>query len=314
MRARPAAHGRAIRRPAARVPAEKSPAQAKADFDKGKEVEAYKVPPGGFSVGEWLISTVATYYNQPCLVAGVVVREQIESSERELIMEAHGTQNEEVLKYCTSQDQPALLRWHLCSEECQGLRCNPNLIHVKRIKKFVAGKGTGWETNLEEDEETKAIRADEERWKEKEKERKEKEKKDKEKEKKKEKKEKESSSSTPKGKKKKKKKSKKEKKKKKEEEDGGEEESPVSEVKKVGGRTRAKKSPEAVYQGTGMDPDASQRRRLNKKWREHWRRGRRWARVEAKEAAQTPRAPRACKVSWTIATSWGGFMPLDPAF
>ena len=267
---RPAAKHAARRgraRPAAAAHVVETPEQVKDKYLKGKEVLAERVPPGAFQGGDWIKATSATYFQQPADAAGRVVREHLESGERELLIELSGTQNEEVLKQATAQDpRPAVFRWHLCGSTCTGLRSNPDLLHVQKLKKVDEKVGTTWETNLEDSQETGLLRAEHEQWKTEKKADKDKKKKKKdgsssEKEKDKEK-----------GKKKSKEKEKKKKKKDKKEETSSSgkttsESSKKKKKKRIGGKAIARKGQKACYAGTGMDPDYAVRRKLTKKVR-----------------------------------------------
>ena len=265
MRRRPAAAGGRIRRPAARV-AVLTPEQYAKNYEKGTPVEAHQVPAGTFQSGDWIQVLEGTYYQKATEVVGKVVREQIESQERESLVEATGTQSEELLKHCSSlAPGVAHLRLHLCQVGCNALRANPDLLHITRLKKIKEPAKGGWETNLEQEKEMEALAADHERWKE-EQETKEKE----EKEKKEKKAKKDSSTSEEKKKKKKKKEKKKAKKKEKKEEKEKEkkeksEDSPEERETRLGGKAVARKPLEDCYTGTGMDPSYRRRRRLARK-------------------------------------------------
>ena len=266
MRRRPAAAGNlpVRRRPAAQVAKEVSPEKALENFKKGKEVRGSDISPGQYPVGEWVKTLKAQYFQQPAQIAGRVVREHLEGQDRELLIEASGTQTEELLKFCTAQEpRPGVVRFHLCPKDCPGLRSNPDLVHVETLCK-VSEPAVTWETNLEVEAETALLRKDEERWRKEEEDRKAKEAKEKEKEK-------ASSSSSTKEKKEKAKKKKKKKKEKKEgkekKEKKGESSSPDRKKKKATGKKAARKTQKACYGGTGMDPDYDMRRRLAKRVR-----------------------------------------------
>ena len=246
--------GAVRRRPAARVRAAKGPEDHQKDYEAGRSVEGHLVPPGCFESGDWIVSEDAQYYQVEAPISARVVKEEIENKEREVLAELVGTKNEELLKHATNQ-KPCYIRLHLCPPSCTGLRHNPNLVHMGRLKKVPEEKVEAWGKCLIEEGETDLLRADAAKW--------EAEKKKKEEE------DKEDSSSTSGKKKSKKKKKKKEKKRKKEEEAKrkreGEEGSPEKKKLKLGGRTSAQKTKKALFEATGMDPSPKRRRKLAKK-------------------------------------------------
>ena len=82
-------------------------------------------------------------------------KEEIEAGERELVLSLTGTTSEELLRFATAQ-RPCRLRVHLCSSECNQLRENPDLAHVKVLKKIPTeaakpprlGKSTWWKKEI----------------------------------------------------------------------------------------------------------------------------------------------------------------------
>ena len=181
MRRRPAASVGALRRPAAAGAAEpprvrRRPAGAEAEaaeegeqppvageeeilqqYQRGEQVVAFKVKPGGFSKGDWVVSSAATYFHQGISLAAKVGREEIDGGERELLCELTGTKSEELLKYATSQ-RPCQIRLHLCRPECTKLREGPDLVHIHSLKKVRSEDPKTWETNLMEVHETDNLR------------------------------------------------------------------------------------------------------------------------------------------------------------
>lgn len=272
MRRRPAASVGALRRPAAAGAAEpprvrRRPAGAEAEaaeegeqppvageeeilqqYQRGEQVVAFKVKPGGFSKGDWVVSSAATYFHQGISLAAKVGREEIDGGERELLCELTGTKSEELLKYATSQ-RPCQIRLHLCRPECTKLREGPDLVHIHSLKKVRSEDPKTWETNLMEVHETDNLRREEAEWRRRQEEKKEARQ--------------EKSSSSSRAKKKKKKKQKK--KKKTEKEKGEDQETP--EVRMTERKGAAKKPLASLYKGTGLDPDLKARRRLFRKVR-----------------------------------------------
>lgn len=241
-----------LHRPAAAAPrrrgAEAPERSIEEKYAAGEEIKASDLPAGGFARGDWLLVVAGTYYQQEVQAAGKVLKEEIDSGERELKVELTGTTSEELLRFATSS-RPSLVRWHLCGPGCHRQRENPDLLHAKKVRKLPMDFVATWEVNLIEEAETQALRQEQEQWR-----------KEKEAEKNKEA---ESSSSTgkkKKGKKKKKKKDKKEKRKKE-----GEESAPAAKKQKIGGKTRAKKPLEDIFGGTGLDPSSRIRKKLAKR-------------------------------------------------
>lgn len=273
MRRRPAAAPVVLRRPAGRGrPAaevgagEGAPVRAAGEieelavvdqFRRGLQVEAREVPPGSFRKGDWLVVSEGTYYRQPAALAVKVEKEELEEGEREIIGELTGTKNEDLLKFGTSH-KPCRVRLHLCLPDCPQLRENPDLIHVRKVKKIKPEDPKAWEVNLVEDKEMNLLRADEAEWRRR--------------EEAKEKKEAKERSSSSRSQKRKKKKKKKKRSKKKEREERGDEGSPAK--LRLGGKTVAKKTLKALYEGTGMDPNVSHRKKLTKRVRKALKRNR----------------------------------------
>lgn len=250
--ARPAAAGGILRRPAAQPDAKRRARRGGAEaegpqerYQRGDSVVGVEVAPGGFSRGDWLVAEEGIYFQKKVQAAGKVEREEIEGGEREVVVSLTGTSSEELLRFATAH-RPCLVRWHLCTTECDQLRENPNLLHIRKLKKVAATSPKTWENNLIEEGDTPALREEEEQWR-----------REKEAEEKKRKKRSTSSSRSRSRRKKKKKK-------KKEVRVGqGEGTAPVR--MKLGGKTTAKKSLEALFLGTGLDPDPKNRKRLLRK-------------------------------------------------
>eukprot|EP00438_Fugacium_kawagutii_P014362 Skav231768 [mRNA] locus=scaffold739:112499:113923:- [translate_table: standard] len=259
-RARPAAAKAAakgaprLRRPAAAVPRRAvppAPGPVGVDlvekYQKGEEVVPVDLQPGTFSRGDWLEVTDGTYYQKAARAAGKVQKEEIAGGEREVVIELTGTDNEDLLKFGTSL-KPACLRLHLCGAHCNQRRENPDLLHVKKVRKLAEGGARTWEINLLEEVETQGLRDEQEELRRLEALQKKKDKAS-------------SSSSGRKGKKSKKKK----KRKKSKDKDKGEEASPAKKKQRMGGKKIARKSLDSLYLGTGMDPSPTNRKRLIKK-------------------------------------------------
>eukprot|EP00438_Fugacium_kawagutii_P025094 Skav213443 [mRNA] locus=scaffold837:212799:217106:- [translate_table: standard] len=263
---RPAARARLrLRRPAAAIEQEpeEDPHQWLRKFEAGEEVKGKDLSPGVFKKGLKIIAEKGVYYGQEAAVAVVIDHEEVDGADRELVCTLSGTKNEELLKIATAS-QPFTVRMHLCGDDCMQNRVNPNLVHVSKVKKLLVGIPT-WEENLVVNEEMEALRRDQEQWQGREKE--------------KDKKKKSSSSSSSSGRKKKKKKKKKKSKKEEDKKKGGVEgdkQSPAAskdKPKKLGSRSYAKKDLEAIYGGTGMDPDQKKRKRIARRVKRALRKG-----------------------------------------
>eukprot|EP00438_Fugacium_kawagutii_P032848 Skav216107 [mRNA] locus=scaffold1946:40388:59628:+ [translate_table: standard] len=254
-----------MRIPAAAVErVEEEPQEWLRRFEAGEEVKGVDLSPGAFKKGLKILAEKGVYYGQEAAVAVVVDHEEVDGADRELVGTLSGTKNEELLKVATAS-QPFTLRIHLCGDDCMQNRVNPNLVHVAKVKKMMGGIPT-WEENLVANEEMEAPRRDQEDWQGREKEKSKKKKST-------------SSSSSSKGKKKKKKKKKKKSKKEDENKAGGAEGDKVSpaaakeKTKKLGSRSHAKKDLEAIYGGTGMDPDQKKRKRIARRVKKALRKG-----------------------------------------
>lgn len=236
------------RRPAAADAQVDAPAvgaeAVKEKYQRGEEVRAIEVPLGTYQSGDWLVITSGIYYQKATEAAGKVIKEEIESGERELRLELTGTQSEELLRFGTSL-RPPHLRLHLCGDQCGQLRENPDLLHALKVRKISPEGVKTWETNLIAEVETQGLQEEQAAWKKREEE--------------KAKKRKKSSSSSGSKKRKKKKKSKKKEKKEEAEPEGG------RQRQKIGGKGVAKKELKALYAGTGLDPSPKVRRRLVRK-------------------------------------------------
>ena len=266
--ARPAAAPRGLRRPAAAVGAAAPPVErrvrrrpargeeAEAEeareggdpsgeeavrkYQAGDKVEAVKVPPGRFGKGDWVVAKEGCYNQHKAAFAFRIEKEEIEGADRELI------------GFLTGTEDPCRVRVHLCPTGCAQLRENPNLLHTTHLVKLGDAAPRTWEENLKEESETALLRAEAADWSKREEAEKQKEG------------VRSPSSSASRRKKKKKKKKKEEKERR---------ASRPPEKIKVGGKTVAKKSLEALFQGTGLDPNKKNRKRLAKKVKKALKKG-----------------------------------------
>eukprot|EP00435_Cladocopium_sp_Y103_P033556 s3214_g8.t1 len=216
-------------------------------FSKGEEVEGVRLAPGVFSRGDILVGVEGRYFGEKASFALQFEKEELESGERELCGVLLGTTSEPLLRFATTH-KPCRLQVHLCPRDCSQLRENPNLVHVRRIRKLLPDQPRTWETNLVEDVETGRLQKEAEDLRI-----------QKEEEKKARKRRSSSTSPSVKAKKKKKKKKRRE-----ERREEGEASAPEKKVK-LGGKTTARKPLEALYQGTGLDPSLKNRRKILKK-------------------------------------------------
>eukprot|EP00438_Fugacium_kawagutii_P022658 Skav224882 [mRNA] locus=scaffold1112:251630:257035:+ [translate_table: standard] len=217
-------------------------------YSKGEAIRASDLPLASFLPGQWIATVQASYFGEECLVAGRIRRVQLEGDSAELIITPSGTQSEALLRYATGIGNPEV-RLHLCPRDCPGLRTSPDLVHVQVLKKLEEGKDYSWEINLAEGDHNSRLREEQEQWRANQ---------DKGPGRKEDAEVKSSSSSRRKKKKKKKKK----------------EKDSRKEKVKVGGKTIGQKPLASLYQGTGLDPDMANRKRLLRKVRKQLRRNR----------------------------------------
>jgi hypothetical protein len=247
---RPAAAGAALRRPAAAVEAPPERGRRRLDFgaayNRGEVVKASELAPALLDKGHWLVSEESKYFEEDCKWAGKVVRVTLEAGEAEVQVEVTGTQSEALLKFASSKSPP-IIRAHLCKEDCDQKRSNPDLVHLKSFKKVAEGVEKTWETNLVLADENAPLRRAQEAWSRRERGEGE----DQE----------GSSISGSSGKKKRRKKKDKKKKSSRKE----------KKAKKIGGKTAAKKPLSVIFENTGLDPDPGARKKLLKKVRRRLR-------------------------------------------
>ena len=104
-------------------------------YKRGELIEARQIAPGGFSKGDWLLVPEGVCYQQKIALAVKVEKEELEAGERELKGILTGTKSEELLRFGTAQ-RPCQVRLHLCQAACPQVRENPDLIHVRKVKKL----------------------------------------------------------------------------------------------------------------------------------------------------------------------------------
>ena len=162
---RPAAAGAALRRPAAAVEAPPERGRRRLDFgaayNRGEVVKASELAPALLDKGHWLVSEESKYFEEDCKWAGKVVRVTLEAGEAEVQVEVTGTQSEALLKFASSKSPP-IIRAHLCKEDCDQKRSNPDLVHLKSFRKVAEEKT--WETNLVLADENAPLRRAQEAW------------------------------------------------------------------------------------------------------------------------------------------------------
>lgn len=232
-----------VRRPAARgvdrapargveVAKEGSPEEVRESFERGDLVAAADFPVGAFTANVWIESSTANYCGEVCEVAGRVEKVTLEGGVAEAVLAATGTKSENLLKFLTGHSS-GRLRAHLCSRECDQLRTNPDLVHIKSFKKVNPEGEKGWRENLVAVDEAGNLRRE---MREVERDREEKSPAEVSSDRKEKKRGKTKKKAKESGKKKKK--------------------------KKIGGKSIAKKDLKVVYEGTGLDPEMKRRRKL----------------------------------------------------
>ena len=252
MRRRPAAAGVGLHRPAAAVPRRRrveggdlGPAEVEQRYQAGEKVRGVKLSPGVLQRGHWVVLDDATYFKDVIQLAGKVIKEELEGGEREVHLSLTGTKNEQLLQFASGQ-RAAVVRVHLCRDDCPRTRENPDLVHGTSLQKIAEGGEKTWETNLLTEGDVGLLQADHDRWLKEEAEKK--------------KRRRSTSSSKEKRKKKKKKKDKKV-------VSAGERpaQSPERKRARIGSKAHAKKTLEACFSNTGLDPNPKVRRRIARK-------------------------------------------------
>lgn len=109
------------------------------------------------------------YNGEIVSVAGHVVKVEVEGRNTEIILRPTGTLSENLLKHITGAPGEHL-RLHLCLDECDQLRSNPNLLHCRLLRKSIAGQENDWEDNVIVADELPRLREAKDRWEEPEKE------------------------------------------------------------------------------------------------------------------------------------------------
>lgn len=179
-------------------------------------------------------------------LAGKITKVELEGNSADLVLRLTGTTGEALLRYATSV-AGAVVRGHLCPADCNFLRTNPDLVHLESLLKVDPRGEKTWEENLLVPDELGRLRQAEAEWRargeapE----------------------DKREISSDEKDKQETKKKKKKTKKKEAKEKQ-----------KKLGGLANAKKDLSLLFSGTGLDPDAKQRKLTMAKVRKKMKRSR----------------------------------------
>ena len=106
-------------------------------------MDVQKIAPGTFAKGDWLLIPEGSYYQQKIALAVKVEKEEIEAGEREVKGLLTGTRSEELLKFGTAQGA-CQVRLHLCQASCTQVRENPDLVHVRKVKKIRAEDPKSW--------------------------------------------------------------------------------------------------------------------------------------------------------------------------
>lgn len=134
-------------------------------FERGDVVKSHQVPLALFDRGVWLVSEESSYFEVQCKWAGKVAGVTLEAGEAEAQVELTGTQSEALLKYAWGQSPP-LVRAHLCKEQCDQKRTRPDLVHLRSFKQLAEEAAKTWETNLVGADGSEAFRHAEAQWRE----------------------------------------------------------------------------------------------------------------------------------------------------
>lgn len=230
-------------------------------FEAGEAVDLVKLPLSSFKVGALLVIEEGIYFGGRCQIAGRFRGFKADNGDPHITIQVTGTTNEEALKFVTGSSSRQV-DLHLCGEGCRGEPSNQGLVHARqgRVVKMEREAECTWEKNIMEEpvDELAGLRTTQKEMEElRAKEAKEKE----------EAARKKTKSSSSEGSKKKRKKTKKrikvkDKEKKKKDAGGVTQVDDEDPRRSYGGRSVAKKSLEAVFGGTGMDPRSRIRRKV----------------------------------------------------
>eukprot|EP00438_Fugacium_kawagutii_P021648 Skav231607 [mRNA] locus=scaffold1636:8556:16397:- [translate_table: standard] len=146
-----------IRRPALRRPAHRGEESGEEDpprgeerrgeFEDGSWVEANSLALGHLSEGAEVVAE-GSYWSASCKVCGKIRGLHILGDKStEVVLEASGTDHEELLKWVSGQTGKKL-RLHLCGTACANKVDANGLVHVVRIRKKTPEDRGGWAENL----------------------------------------------------------------------------------------------------------------------------------------------------------------------
>lgn len=131
------------RRPAARVE-ERTP---EFRFNAGEEVICEEVGPFAWTPDLW-VTFVGQYWGGDCRVAGHVKSYRREGEVQELSLRPSGTNSERLQKWGVA-NRGAALRIHLCSQLCGGEKVEDDYFHAHRAMKVAPGQEEPWMRSLE---------------------------------------------------------------------------------------------------------------------------------------------------------------------
>lgn len=118
-------------------------------WEQGQEVEASKLSPWCLSEGTKLVMDAAMYYHQECKVSAEIKGIEVKGGEVTLKVQLRGTTHEGLLKQHSGQPD-LLFRLHLCPTDCNQEDVADTLLHTRKLRKMGdPDKEDGWVHNLQ---------------------------------------------------------------------------------------------------------------------------------------------------------------------
>ena len=141
-------------RPAADLPA----APAREDLASRAWVDAGSVPIADLTPGK-KFNLEALYWDKPIEAAAELVGLAIKAGQTEVTFRVSGTPDELLLKWLTAEEDRAdrVVRGHLCPAGCANSPQSEDLIHVKKLR-LLDVDTPGWANNLKEAAEAEVLR------------------------------------------------------------------------------------------------------------------------------------------------------------
>lgn len=115
-------------------------------FKRGEEIEARLVPRGLWKTGQRVIVTRGIYWEEPVILAGLLVGILLEGEEITLKLEVEGSQAESLVKWA-GLSPGRRLDLHLCGKDCPKMS-QDGLVHGLRVKLLLPLGKEDWMDNL----------------------------------------------------------------------------------------------------------------------------------------------------------------------